>query len=136
MVKSTGIYLGELNCELTHGPSGQVISTDAPVDNQGRGQAFSPTDLVGAALGTCMATTMAIVARRKGVELDGTTVEVGKEMSGDAPRRISRLTVRIVVPLEDHPWGDRGFAIEDPNGIGLYIYSKREPSDDFKPFFR
>jgi len=50
--------------------------------------------------------------------------------------RLSGAGVRIVVPLEDHPWGDRGFAIEDPNGIGLYIYSKREPSDDFKPFFR
>lgn len=92
-------YDGELRCEAVHGPSGTVLQTDAPRDNQGRGEAFSPTDLVGTALGTCMATTMALVARRHGVELRGTRVTVRKEMSAEPPRRIARLVVEIQVPL-------------------------------------
>lgn len=97
-------YQGELHCEAVHGPSGDRLSTDAPVDNQGRGEAFSPTDLVAAALGTCMATIMGIVARRKEVALDGMKVRVGKTMSADTPRRIARLDVEILVPLPaDHP---------------------------------
>lgn len=100
MVKSTGIYRGDLNCELTHGPSGQVIATDAPVDNQGRGQAFSPTDLAAAALGSCMVTTMAIVARQRlGFDLPGVRWEVAKEMSADAPRRIVRIRTEIWLPI-------------------------------------
>ncbi|MCC6415064.1 MAG: OsmC family protein [Opitutaceae bacterium] len=96
MVKSTGIYQGELNCALTHGPSGQVIATDAPVDNQGRGQAFSPTDLTAASLGACIVTTMAIVARsRLGFELPAVKWEVTKEMSADAPRRIARIGTEL-----------------------------------------
>ena len=96
MVKSTGIYRGGLNCELTHGPSGQVISTDAPVDNEGKREAFSPTDLTAASLGSCVVTTMAIAARKRlGIELDGTRWEVTKEMSSDAPRRIVRLTTEV-----------------------------------------
>ncbi|KXU35551.1 osmotically inducible protein OsmC [Cephaloticoccus primus] len=108
MVKSTGIYRGGLNCELTHGPSGQVISTDAPVDNQGRGEAFSPTDLTAASLGACIVTTMAIIAgTRLGLDdalLAGTRWEVAKEMSADAPRRIVRLATEIWLPIpQDHP---------------------------------
>jgi len=100
MVKSTGIYRGELNCELTHGPSGQVIATDAPVDNQGRGQAFSPTDLATAALGSCMVTTMAIVARQRlGFDLPAVRWEVTKEMSAGAPRRIVRMSTEIWLPI-------------------------------------
>ncbi|KXU37408.1 osmotically inducible protein OsmC [Cephaloticoccus capnophilus] len=108
MVKSTGIYRGGLNCELTHGPSGQVVPTDAPVDNQGRGAAFSPTDLTAASLGACIVTTLAIVARtRLGLDdamLAGTRWEVTKEMSADAPRRIVRLTTELWLPIpQDHP---------------------------------
>lgn len=100
MVKSTGIYHGDLNCELTHGPSGQVISTDAPVDNQGRGLAFSPTDLAAAALGSCIVTTMAIAARaRLGFDIPGVRWEVTKEMSTDAPRRIVRITTEVWLPF-------------------------------------
>lgn len=100
MVKSTGIYHGELNCELTHGPSGQVISTDAPVDNQGRGQAFSPTDLTAASLGSCVVTTMAIAARsRLGFDIPGVKWEVTKEMSTDAPRRIVRIRTEVWLPI-------------------------------------
>jgi len=100
MVKSTGIYRGELNCELTHGPSGQVISTDAPVDNQGRGQAFSPTDLTAASLGSCIVTTMAISARSKlGFDIPGVRWEVTKETSTDAPRRIVRIGTEVWLPI-------------------------------------
>jgi uncharacterized OsmC-like protein len=97
-------YEGDLHCRATHGPSGKSLETDAPVDNQGRGESFSPTDLVATALGTCMATLMGIVARRHELDLAGLAVEVTKEMSTDTPRRIARLTTTIRVPLPpDHP---------------------------------
>lgn len=104
MVKVAIRYEGELRCEATHGPSGATLQTDAPVDNHGRGETFSPTDLVATALGTCMLTIMGIIAERHRVDLRGTEVEVTKEMSDDAPRRIAKLTTRIKVPLApDHP---------------------------------
>ncbi len=103
MVSISIEYTGGLHCNASHGPSGAKIETDAPADNQGKGEAFSPTDLVATALGTCIATTMAIVGERHGVELKGMTVSVAKEMS-DAPRRICRLTTAVHVPLPaDHP---------------------------------
>jgi putative redox protein len=103
MVQISIDYGGKLHCKATHGPSDTTLATDAPVDNQGKGESFSPTDLVATALGTCIATTMAIVAESNGVELKGLTVEVSKEMT-DAPRRIGRLTTEVHVPLPaDHP---------------------------------
>ena len=103
MVSISIEYTGNLHCNATHGPSGSELATDAPTDNQGKGEAFSPTDLVATALGICIATTMAIVAERHEVELKGMTVEVSKEMA-DAPRRIGRLTTKVHVPLPaDHP---------------------------------
>ena len=98
MVTITGEYQGDLHCSAVHGPSGLRIETDAPRDNQGRGESFSPTDLVATAFATCIATTMAIVARRHGVELSGIRYTVTKEMSADAPRRISRLCVSLAMP--------------------------------------
>jgi uncharacterized OsmC-like protein len=103
MVKISISYTGELHCDAVHAPSQAIIATDAPADNQGKGEAFSPTDLVGTALGTCIATTMAIVAEQHAVELKGMTVTVEKEMASD-PRRISRLTTAVHVPLPpNHP---------------------------------
>ena len=99
MVKITGEYQGDLHCTATHGPSGTVLFTDAPKDNQGRGEAFSPTDLTAASLATCIATTMAIVGRKHGIELSGLKFEVTKEMSADAPRRIVRLATQIWLPI-------------------------------------
>ncbi|HSY53129.1 MAG TPA: OsmC family protein [Opitutaceae bacterium] len=99
MVKITGEYQGDLHCVAIHEPSGSSLPTDAPRDNQGRGEAFSPTDLVATALGTCMATTMALVARRHSIELRGLKFEVTKEMSVDAPRRIIRLTTHLWMPF-------------------------------------
>ena len=104
MVKIDICYEGGLRCEATHGPSGTTMVTDAPVDNHGKGESFSPTDLVATALGACMATIMGIVAERHQIDLKDMKIEVAKEMSTDAPRRIARLTTIIDVPLpEDHP---------------------------------
>ncbi len=96
-------YDGNFHCVAVHGPSQAQIATDAPTDNQGKGEAFSPTDLVATALGTCIATTMAIVAERHETELKGMTVHVSKEMA-DEPRRIFRLTTEVHISLPpDHP---------------------------------
>jgi len=97
-------YEGDLHCNAIHGPSGSRLETDAPVDNNGRGEAFSPTDLVATAVGTCMATVMGIVAKRKNIPLDGLRVTVRKFMSDESPRRITCLEVDIHLPLPaDHP---------------------------------
>jgi len=95
MVKITGEYEGDLHCSAVHGPSGNTLATDAPKDNQGRGGAFSPTDLVATGFATCIATTMAIVARRHGVDLGRVRFEVTKEMTAAPPRRIARLETRF-----------------------------------------
>lgn len=103
MVKTITTYEGGLRCSMMHEPSGARVSTDAPVDNNGKGESFSPTDLVGAALAGCVTTIMGIVAARKGIALEGMTVEVAKHMNAD-PRRIGKLEVVINVPLPaDHP---------------------------------
>lgn len=99
MVKITGEYQGDLHCMAKHEPSGNVLITDAPKDNQGRGEAFSPTDLMATALATCIATTMAMGARKHGVELNGLKFSVTKEMSTDAPRRIVRLSTELWMPI-------------------------------------
>jgi putative redox protein len=104
MVKFSSIYEGGLRCRATHGPSGTTLVTDAPVDNHGKGESFSPTDLVATALGTCMMTVMGIVAERHGVNLAGMTAETEKVMSTQPPRRIAALRTRITVPLPaNHP---------------------------------
>lgn len=104
MVHMEIAYLGGLRCEATHGPSGAVVHTDAPVDNHGKGEAFSPTDLAAMSLGVCMATVMGIAAERHGVDLKGMTCSVDKAMSTDSPRRIVRIDVHFRIPLApDHP---------------------------------
>ena len=97
-------YLGDLRCEAAHGPSEITLLTDAPVDNHGRGESFSPTDLVATALGTCMLTVMGILAQRHGVDLRGTKITVQKEMTAVPVRRIARLSSEITIPLPPtHP---------------------------------
>ncbi len=98
MVQIEIAYEGRLRCRAVHRPSGTMLSTDAPKDNMGQGESFSPTDLVATALGSCMLTIMGIVAQRHGIDLEGTTVTVGKEMVTSPARRIGRLTVEIRVP--------------------------------------
>ena len=100
----TAKYLGALRCEAEHGPSGGKILTDAPVDNHGRGEAFSPTDLLAAALGNCMLTVMGIYAERHGIRLEGAHVSASKEMATEGIRRIRRITVRLELPVgPEHP---------------------------------
>jgi putative redox protein len=95
MVDIDVIYEGRLRCAATHEPSLAKLATDAPVDNHGRGESFSPTDLVATGLGTCMATVMGILAHKKQWNLDGSRIHVKKEMTKTGPRRIERLPVRI-----------------------------------------
>src|SRR4030095_4561528 len=99
MVRVDVEYTGNLHCDATHGPSKAKIPTDAPTDNKGKGEAFSPTDLVATALGTCISTTMGIKAEALGVDLRGMTVSVQKEMSKDAPRRSVALPSEVHIPL-------------------------------------
>ncbi len=105
MVEFQLIYEGGLRCTATHGPSGTAIATDAPTDNLGRGEAFSPTDLCATSLGTCMVTTMAIYAERNGIDFPaGATLDVRKIMTSEPPRRIARIEVDMKLPLPpDHP---------------------------------
>ena len=104
MVKITTTYEGGLRCAATHGPSGTTLLTGAPVDNHGRGEAFSPTDMVAAALPTCMMTIMGIYAERHGISLAGMTARTEKEMTKAPPRRIAGLRTVITVPIPaDHP---------------------------------
>ncbi len=91
-------YEGGLHCSATHGPSKNTLTTDAPVDNGGKGAAFSPTDLVATALGTCMATVMGLVAQRNQLDISGLRIQVIKEMTADPVRRIGALKTRLVFP--------------------------------------
>ena len=91
-------YVGQLHCDAKHGPSGATLSTDAPTDNGGKGESFSPTDLVATALGTCVMTILALVAERHRVDLRGTHVHVTKEMVTDPIRRIGSLRTVVTVP--------------------------------------
>ncbi|MBP6828032.1 MAG: OsmC family protein, partial [Saprospiraceae bacterium] len=90
-------YLGELRTECTHLRSGQKFITDAPVDNQGKGEAFSPTDLSATSLASCMLTTMGISALNHGIDMNGAGAEVHKIMASD-PRRIARVEVTVRMP--------------------------------------
>ena len=93
-------YQGGLRCQALHGPSQNTLITDAPLDNHGKGEAFSPTDLVATGLGACMLTIMGIVAERHGWDLTGMTAHVTKEMATSPIRRIGTLTVTISIPAE------------------------------------
>jgi putative redox protein len=91
-------YLGDLRVRAVHAPSGTVLHTDAPVDNHGKGESFSPTDLAATALTTCMATIMAIQGRTLGIELRGMRLSVEKHMTSQPPRRIDKLVLVITPP--------------------------------------
>ena len=126
-VKISVRYEGQLHCEAVHGPSGTKLATDAPVDNEGKGESFSPTDLVATALAACMATIMGIVAKRHGIRLEGMTVETVKEMSADSPRRIVGLKSKVTVPLPaDHPQRK----LLEGAGLGCPVHHSLDPRID------
>lgn len=95
-------YLGDLRTRATHIASGQTLETDAPVDNQGRGSAFSPTDLCATSLASCLLTIMGIKARDAGIDMTGTTIRLLKVMSADPPRRIDRIEMHMHMPARDY----------------------------------
>lgn len=97
MVKIQATYQGNKHCLAKHEPSGSELETDAPKDNQGLGEKFSPTDLIATSLGTCILTTIAIVAERDGIDITGATVDVEKHMSL-TPRRVGILKVNLKFP--------------------------------------
>ena len=98
MTTITSTYLGGLRCSSIHGPSGATLLTDAPTDNQGKGEAFSPTDLLATALATCILTIMGIIADRHGLRIEGSEVRVEKTMSSQEPRRVVLLEAWIRLP--------------------------------------
>ena len=106
MNTSEVIYKGELRTIATHLRSGQQIITDAPVDNNGKGEAFSPTDLLATSLGCCMLTVMGIVAKRHEINMEGTRVEILKVM-GENPRRVVEIQVEMRFPANNFSEKDK-----------------------------
>jgi putative redox protein len=94
-------YTGGLRTEATHVQSSTAIITDAPVDNQGRGEAFSPTDLLATALGSCMLTIMGIAGREHGFDIEGARARITKIMASD-PRRVDEVRIELVFPSDNY----------------------------------
>jgi len=97
---STIIYKGNLRCEATHIQSSTVIETDAPTDNKGKGEKFSPTDLLCVSLATCVLTTMGIKAMDMNIDLNNATIEVTKHMASE-PRRVGKIVIKVSLPKLD-----------------------------------
>lgn len=95
MIEINVLYEGDLHCKATHKPSGVIIETDAPVDNHGKGESFSPTDLLATSLSVCNMTIMGIIAKDKGINLEGSKIRIEKHMSDNLPRRIAKLVVQF-----------------------------------------
>ena len=118
------IYQGDLHSEARHLRSGQEIACDAPPDNQGKGEAFSPTDLMSTSLGLCMVTVMGIAARTHGYDIDGTRIRITKVMAAN-PRRVAEVHVAIVLP-KDYP--DKGRNILEQAAINCPVAKSLHPS--------
>ena len=107
MVRIDATYDGNLRCTATHGPSGKQLITDAPVDNMGKGESFSPTDLLATSMLTCILTIVAIRADSKEIDVSGMTGSVEKTMAS-GPRRVAKLEVVVNLPsgldMEDRAW--------------------------------
>jgi putative redox protein len=111
-------YDGALRCSSRHGPSSSLVETDAPIDNQGKGERFSPTDLVATALATCILTVMGIVAQRHGWNLEGASAQVNKTMTTEGVRKIALLEVWIALPAH---LDDRARAVLREAGEGCPV---------------
>ena len=98
MVEMKLVYAGGLHTTAAHGPSQATLETDAPVDNQGKGESFSPTDLLATSLASCMLTTMAIVGDREGWTLDGARARVEKHMQLEPCRKVGRVVIELDLP--------------------------------------
>ncbi len=102
------VYLGQLRTENEHLQSGNKVITDAPTDNQGKGEYFSPTDMLATALGSCILTIMGIKARDNGINIEGTTVDVTKIMASD-PRRVAEVIVDFTFPKKKYSNEEKQF---------------------------
>jgi putative redox protein len=122
---STIVYKGDLRTEATHLQSGTVIETDAPIDNNGKGERFSPTDLVATALGTCMLTYMGITARTHGFDVDGTTCSVQKIMAAN-PRRIGEIQIALRFP-EDKTYDEKTRTIIERSAMTCAVLESLHP---------
>lgn len=111
MVSISIQYQGDLHCQAIHSPSLAELSTDAPSDNNGKGESFSPTDLLATALGTCMLTIMGIAANTYSINITGTTLTVVKHMINQPTRRIGSLTVSIILPQLEYSAKERDILI-------------------------
>ena len=114
------IYNGELRTTSTHISSGTIIETDAPVDNQGKGERFSPTDLVASALGSCMMTIMGIAARTHGINIEGSSCEITKIMA-PSPRRISEIQLTMFMKGQN-VYADKERAILEHAALTCPVY--------------
>lgn len=110
-------YQGELHCSATHLRSGKQIETDAPLDNNGKGEAFSPTDLMSTSLGLCMVTIMGIKARDMNLDISGTTISVDKTMASD-PRRVAAIGLVIRIP---HKYSEKDQTIIERAGLACPV---------------
>jgi putative redox protein len=133
MVKIEIVYEGGLHCRLVHGPSGASFPTDAPKDNEGKGEAFSPTDLVASALGSCVLTTMAIFAKRHGIAFEGARASVTKEMASTPVRRIGKISVDVDMPAGLSP--DHRAALER-SGLSCPVHKSLHPDVETPVRFR
>jgi putative redox protein len=104
----TTIYVGELRTEATHVYSGNKLITDAPLDNQGKAESFSPTDLLATSLGSCMLTIMGISAREHGFNIDGTKVKIWKIMESN-PRRVGEVKIELTFPQNNYSEKEKKF---------------------------
>lgn len=100
------LYKGNLRTEATHIKSGQKIITDAPIDNNGKGEAFSPTDLLATSLGTCMITIMGIAAQNHNIDIDNAEVQIVKYMSAH-PRKVAQIDVKLFMPQNEYTDGQK-----------------------------
>ncbi len=101
MPTSKIIYLGDLRTRATHLQSNETIITDAPIDNNGKGEAFSPTDLAATSLGSCAMTIMGIIARRDEIDFTGSEIGITKIMSAEPPRRIAKIEVNFIMKTHE-----------------------------------
>lgn len=101
MKTSKIIYQGNLRTEAIHIKSGKMVITDAPTDNKGKGEAFSPSDLLATSLGCCMVTIMGIIAERNDIDIEGTEIEITKIMESN-PRRVSEIIVEFKMPSKNY----------------------------------
>jgi uncharacterized OsmC-like protein len=118
-ITSKIIYQGNLRTEAEHVKSGHQIVTDAPTDNQGKGESFSPTDMVATALGSCMLTIMGIKARDKDIDITGTTIETIKTMASN-PRRISKIDIKMIMPAKNYTDRDKKILIAASNACPVH----------------